>query len=313
MSDPQKEKTDSEPGPARQKRVVGLGILAAVLVGGLLAYSALGRRDRAVAREAYAPLASALVARGRPEDARRIETACGPGSDCQCVRTAARLGLDRDLSEPVLKLLAAQPAPCRATTLGLEAEALVRARRVDQARPLIERALQAEPSDSYATYARAQAAYVAGNLGAAETDARLAATRGRGAPAHLLLGLVALGRGDLGAARGEFEEILKTDPNDVGARYNFALVAQKQNRYRDAREGYLAVLRASPRELDARYNLALLVHSAGANAESRHHLEKLKAIAPAGDERVRQLEQLLAAAPPVGSALTLQVGSAQAQ
>jgi Tfp pilus assembly protein PilF len=304
MSDPQSDKN---------RRSFMLGISAVVVLGGLLGYAALGRRSEAVARELYAPVTSALVARGRGEEARRIEADCGPRSDCGCVRTAARLGLDRDLGEPVLGLLRTQPPSCRPGTLGLEAEALVRARQSDQARPLIERALGAEPNDPYATYAKAQAAYVAGDLGAAETGARQAAARGRGAPAHLLLGLVALRRGDLGAARGEFDEILKTDPNDIGARYNLALVAQKQNRYRDAREGYLAVLRASPRELDARYNLALLVHSAGAELEARHHLEKFKAVAPPGDARVRQLEQLLAAPPPAGSALTLPAASAQAK
>jgi Tfp pilus assembly protein PilF len=304
MSDPQSDKN---------RRSVVLGLSAVVVLGGLLAYAALGRHRVAVARELYAPLTSALVARGRGEDARRIEADCGSGAGCGCVRTAAHLGLDRDLGEPVLGLLQAQPSSCRPGTLGLEAEALVRARQLGQARPLIERALGAEPNDPFATYARAQAAYMAGDLGAAETGARQAATHGRGAPAHLLLGLVALGRADLGTARGEFEEILKTDPSDVGARYNLALVAQKQNRYRDAREGYLAVLRASPGELDARYNLALLVHSAGADLEARHHLEKFKAVAPPGDVRVRQLEQLLSAPSPAGSAVTLPAGSAQAK
>jgi tetratricopeptide (TPR) repeat protein len=239
-----------------------------------LAHSALGRRDRSVSGEVYAPLASALGAHGRPGDARQIQTDCASGSSCLCVRTAARLGLDRDLVDPVLTRLAGQPASCRKTTPGLEAEALVRARRIDQAKPLVERVLAEEPSDPFATYARAQAAYVAGDLVAAATEARQAAVRGRGAPAHQLLGLIAFGRGDLGQARTEFDAIVQADPADVAARYNLALVAQRQNRYRDAREGYLAVLRSAPGDLDARYNLALLVHSVGATLEAKHHLEK---------------------------------------
>jgi hypothetical protein len=90
---------------------------------------------------------------------------------------------------------------------------------------------------------------------------------------------------------GEMSDVHAAQAPGMG--YNLAWLAHRQNRYHHAREGYLATLRADSHHLDARYNLALLVHTAGATLEAKHHLEQLKAVAPAGDERVRKLENAL--------------------
>ncbi len=67
----------------------------------------------------------------------------------------------------------------------------------------------------------------------------------------------------------------------------------------DAREAYLKVIQLDPMNLDARFNLGLLAHSIGADDEARHHLEKLKAMAPQ-DEWVARLTLTLNAPNPQG-------------
>jgi tetratricopeptide (TPR) repeat protein len=81
--------------------------------------------------------------------------------------------------------------------------------------------------------------------------------------------------------------------SEARALYDQALVAQRQARYRDAREGYLRALAVDPRMADARYNLAVLTHAAGADDEARHDLEALTAAAP-DDPRIPGLRASLA-------------------
>jgi tetratricopeptide (TPR) repeat protein len=287
----------SPPGVGKTSRG-GLRRLAALVVGlgvtGLFTWWLFTFRVPGAGNQSmYEPIATALGGRGRVREQRQLAADCSRAPRCECLQLAARAGLDHDLPGNVLDLLARQPAECQLGTRGIEAEALVRVHRQSEALPLIEQVLSSQPNEPYANYARAEAAYGKRDLAGAEAAARQAVTGGRGARAHQLLGLVALYQGNLARAKTEFEEMLKSDPNDSVALYNLAWLAHRQNRYRDAREGYLSSLRADPQNLDARYNLALLVHAAGATLEARHHLEQLRAVAPAGDQRVNQLEQTL--------------------
>ena len=111
--------------------------------------------------------------------------------------------------------------------------------------------------------------------------------------------------------------MLAADASDVEGTYNLALVHQRKNQYLAAREGYLRVLRLQPGHINARYNLAILAHSIGADAEAKHHLERLRQTA-ASQAQVAELQAALAVpvqnAPPSASsknfALVLGAGSA---
>ena len=58
------------------------------------------------------------------------------------------------------------------------------------------------------------------------------------------------------------------------ATYDCALIADRQGRYHDAREGYLRTLQLDPKSADARYNLVLLTQGHGATLEAKHHLDR---------------------------------------
>ena len=81
------------------------------------------------------------------------------------------------------------------------------------------------------------------------------------------------------------------------ATYDRALVADRQSRYHDAREGYLHTLQLDPTNADARYNLVVLTHGHGATLEAKHHFDVFVSSYPA-DRRIEQLRQVLATPSP---------------
>ncbi len=221
------------------------------------------------------------------------------GPACEQVEDRVAQELDQDHGAGALDLANRAPERCRSrgALRGRRAEALARVGRVDEASVEASDVLARDRGNAYATYALAQCEHAKGDFDGARHHAQEAVEQGRGAPAHLLLGVVAYKQGDYEAARAAYARVLEMRPDDVQATYNLALVAHQLDRYRDAREGYLKVLRLDPGNLDARFNLGLLTYRAGATLEARHHLEKLRETAP-GDDRVKRLEAALSMLPP---------------
>jgi tetratricopeptide (TPR) repeat protein len=244
-----------------------------------------------------AAIISTLENSRRTGDAERVRQACAGGlaGSCACRQEAAHRALDRNLHAEARAVLAGD-AECEASAIGkgLVSEALARADKPDEAIAKAMDTLAADANEKFASYALAHAHYAKGDIMKAMEQAKLAVDRGRGSPAHLLLGLIAFRANDFVTAKVEFDKMLGDNPDDIDAHYNLAVLAARQDRYRDAREGYLKVLTLDPRHLDARYNLGLLTHSAGATMEAQHHLQKLEAIAEKGDSRVTNLRATLA-------------------
>jgi tetratricopeptide (TPR) repeat protein len=221
------------------------------------------------------------------------------GPACEQVEDHVAQELDQDHGARALDLADGAPEKCRSrgALRGRRAEALARVGRVEEASGEALQVLARDEGNAYATYALAQCEHAKGDFDGARRHAQAAVERGRGAPAHLLLGVVAYKQGDYAAARAAYVRVLEVRSDDVQATYNLALVDHQLDRYRDAREGYLKVLRLDPGNLDARFNLGLLTYRAGATLEARHHLEKLREMAP-GDDRVKRLEAALSMPPP---------------
>ena len=215
---------------------------------------------------------------------------------CDGAERAAIRGLDADQGTTVLPLLERATRSCRKLpfALGLHAEALARSGNLG-ADADASRALAANPSDPYALYAGALLAWRAKRPDASEL-AEQAVGAHRGASAQLLKGLIAYDAGKLDSAEQAFRAALAEDPSNVEAVYDLALVEHRAQRYLPAREGYLRVLKLAPDHADARFNLALLAHSIGAEAEARHHLEKLRSSSKDAAQ-VARLEAALAEDP----------------
>ena len=246
-----------------------------------------------------------LKTRHRNHAAAAVDQACRR-YDCTCVVAAAKAGLDADGGKELRELLdAAKACPEKDQLEGMRAEALVRAGAKADGVSAAAAVLKAAPSDPYALGAVALAAYLEAGAAQAVGPAQAAVTAGRGDGGSFLFGLVELALGDLARARAGFEAVLRSEPEDTDALYNLAVVAQKQDRYGEARRLYLDVLRLEPRQKEARFNLGILTHSIGAQDEANHHLAKLEAVAP-GDPLVASLRATLATpAHPPGQVLKL--------
>ncbi len=279
------------PGTARTIGILQLiAVLAAALaLGGCAKKKPTGKTTP---KGVFEQLAQKLEQAGRTRDAKEVRQACSGAAkrSCSCAQSAVKLALELDLHKDALSVLAAKPAGCRVG--GLKAEALARARRLDEARKEAQTVLKANPHERYATYAMAHYYYVKGDAGKARAEAQKAIQRGRGRVAHLLLGLMAFHQKQFPSALKSFQQMLKLDPKDVAAIFNIGVLYHQQNHYRLAREHYLRALRIHPRHADARYNIVVLTHSVGAQGEARYQLKKLRHLVPR-DPRLAKLEALL--------------------
>jgi Flp pilus assembly protein TadD len=178
--------------------------------------------------------------------------------------------------------------------MGVEAESLVGTPgSLDEGLGEAGRVLEKTPDDPHALFARAWGSVLKGRPADAKADAQHAVALGRGIPAELLYGLVLFQDRDLAGADAQFTHVIAEDPSNVQATYDHALVADRQQRYHDAREGYLRTLALEPGNADARYNLVVLTHAHGASLEAQHHVDEF-ALKHPNDGRVLALRQLVA-------------------
>jgi tetratricopeptide (TPR) repeat protein len=239
-----------------------------------------GRRDQAQAR----------LARCADENPRA----------CTCLSSAIPAALDAHRFSEVVGWTDRAAACISARRLwGARAEALAGAGRVEDATRSANLALQAFAGDPHAAYALAIGRRARGDARGAEQAAEQAIASGRGNEARLFLGTLRMSTGDLAGARAAFEAALSSDPRSAPAAYDIALLDQRANHYRRAREGYLHALELDPELVDARYNLVVLTMGVGARDEARHHLSELVRAAP-DDPRIPGLESALSSggAPP---------------
>jgi tetratricopeptide (TPR) repeat protein len=257
-----------------------------------------------------APAALAVAASDNTRNERAaaldVLTACvhlHPDS-CACAEGAAGQAIDGGRYPDARRLLDGSDSCARtARRIALNAEALIGTSALDDGEREAERAIEHDSGDPHAVYARAWATSLRGRPLDARADAERAVALGRGIPAELLLGTILFGAGDLPAAKAQFERVLAEDPTSPQATYDCALVADRQLRYHDAREGYLRALQLDPKNADARYNLVILTHANGATLEAKHHLDVFEASYP-GDPRIPQLRGALGTPSPM-RAMTL--------
>ena len=218
---------------------------------------------------------------------------------CGCAEGGAAEAIDAGRYLDARQLLEASDVCARTPRrTALRAEALVGTDSLEEGLHEAERTLEKTPDEPHAVYARAWGTVLKGRPLDARADAERAVALGRGVPAELLLGMLLYQVGDLAGADAQFQRVLAEDPQSAAATYDHALVADRQGRYHDAREGYLHAIQLDPKNADARYNLVVLTHGHGATLESQHHFEVFTATFP-NDARIAALRNLVATVPPV--------------
>jgi tetratricopeptide (TPR) repeat protein len=294
---------------ARAAPALGIAVIAAGLASLAAGGARIGSRD-SLWRSAQAidpgnesaavAVAAAERAGHRSAAAREVLVACARArpESCACAEGGASETIDAGRYPEARRLLDASDAcPRTPHRAALRAEALIGTGGLEDGEREAERAIERAPDDAHAVYARAWATVLRGRPGDARVDAERAVSLGRGVPAELLFGIVLFEGNDLRAADGQFERVLAEDPSNSQAAYDHALVADREHRYHDAREGYLRALELDANNADARYNLVFLTHSHGAALEAQHHFDVFRASYP-NDGRITALRQLVAAAPP---------------
>jgi tetratricopeptide (TPR) repeat protein len=289
--------------PPRRRIWVTAAPLGTAMAGVLsLAAAAPRLRSRDVllmANPGFEPAAMQEAARlersGDPERAIGRLRACADANPraCACLAGAVPIALDRRRWADVLAWTG-RKGPCVAVARlsGVRAEALAGVGRIEESVETARSALQRFAADPNAAYALAIASRIRGDRVAADRYAQQAIGSGRGNVARLFLGMLRMEGGDFAGSRREFESVIANDPQNVAARYDVALLEQKEDHYGRAREGYLRVLDLDPDFVDARYNLVLLTIGIGAKAEARQHLIELERIAPS-DPRIPRLQSVL--------------------
>jgi tetratricopeptide (TPR) repeat protein len=94
------------------------------------------------------------------------------------------------------------------------------------------------------------------------------------AAAHTNLGGILHRRGDMGAARTEFEAALAIDPEQPEARYNLASILFQQGEIEQAASELRRVVQQSPWFADAHYNLASALERLGGKRQAAIHLNR---------------------------------------
>jgi Tfp pilus assembly protein PilF len=69
-------------------------------------------------------------------------------------------------------------------------------------------------------------------------------------------------QGNLSAAKSEYDEVLKADPNNVYAHYNLGLIAQNQQQKATAESQYRSALQSNPNFEPALFNLGIVLTQA---------------------------------------------------
>jgi tetratricopeptide (TPR) repeat protein len=175
---------------------------------------------------------------------------------------------------------------------GVRAELEAREALLDRAQRSADVVLLQDPKNAHATFAVALIHLHKDQPGRAKEMAQASLERGRGAPAHALLGVLALRDKDPKAAQISFDKALELDPLNVEARFNRAVLEEQGGDYNEARKGYLKTLSVRPGHADSRYALARMTYAAGAIDEARHHLRKLVEISR-DDPRIGSLSKAL--------------------
>jgi tetratricopeptide (TPR) repeat protein len=175
---------------------------------------------------------------------------------------------------------AAKACPMVTAARAVNAEALAIAGRIDEAYAEADEALALPDDAARAHTAKASVLIAAGKVKEAEAEAQKAIDAGGGRDAKLLVASLAISAGNLDAAEAVLKAMLAERPQDADVQYNLALIADKQNRYNEARNGYLAALKTDPTYRAARYNLALLTFRRGVTEEAKNHARKYAEMAP---------------------------------
>ena len=155
----------------------------------------------------------------------------------------------------------------RANNLGV---ALLEQFKYKEGADAFKRALQIDPKLALARINLAIALYNVPDLVGAQREAQAALALAPNAPQpHYILGLIAKTQARADDAIGPFQQVLKFDPNDVGANVNLGQIYSQQRKYVEAIAAFRTAVAAEPYNATALYNLGTSLIRSGQREEGQ--------------------------------------------
>ncbi|HEV8369538.1 MAG TPA: FG-GAP-like repeat-containing protein, partial [Pyrinomonadaceae bacterium] len=140
-----------------------------------------------------------------------------------------------------------------------------------------KRALQLNPKLVLARINLAIALYNLPDLPASQREAQAAIALAPNAPQpYYILGLIAKTQARNDDAIGPFQQVLKLDPNDVGANVNLGQIYSQQKKYPEAIAAFRVALVAEPYNSTALYNLGTALIRAGQREEGQRVIQRFQ-------------------------------------
>ncbi|MBK8255958.1 MAG: tetratricopeptide repeat protein [Polyangiaceae bacterium] len=283
---------------------------AAVLAGGIFVHAdgAKNMGDRAfmwrtaLRREpgnerAFEEVSRGLLAQGKLADAAKITEACLKANPRACACHVAAGNAARRSGDQAKAVAAgaeaAKACPMNTRARALNAEILASAGKLEEAMVEADAAIALNQDAARAHAAKATVLLASGKVKEAEEEAGKAVQGEGDRDAVLVVVAMKINGGDLDGAETLLKALASNHPNDADITYNLALIADKRNRYNDARNGYLTALKLNPAYKEARYNLAMLTWRRGVIDEAKNHAKKFVEMAP-NDPAGQALTQLMA-------------------
>lgn len=257
---------------------------------------------------AFERVAAGLIAQSKYDEANKRAAAClrANPTACSCLISKATL-LQRKTQQispaptkaDLDKLVsvaeeASKTCPNVTAARAIHAEALAMNGQIEDAKAEVEEALTMDDDPARAHAAKAAVLLREGKTAEAAAEMMQAKDRGGsgGRDATLMLISTAINNNALDSAEVMLKEMKAANPDDADVLYDLALIADRRDKYNDARNGYLATLKVDPTYRDARYNLYVLTQRRGVGEESKNHARKFIEMAPE-DPRAKLLQQEL--------------------
>jgi Tfp pilus assembly protein PilF len=162
----------------------------------------------------------------------------------------------------------------RANNLGV---ALLEQFKYREAAEAFRRALQIDPKLALARINLSVALFNIPDLAGAQREARAALALVPNAPQpHYIIGLIAKTEARADDAITPFQQVLKIDPDDVGANVNLGQIYSQQRKFPEAIAAFRLALAAEPYNSTALYNLGTALIRAGQREEGQRFLQRFQ-------------------------------------
>jgi Flp pilus assembly protein TadD len=171
-------------------------------------------------------------------------------------------------------------AAYRANNIGT---ALLEQYKAKEAVESFTRALEIKPDLSLARINLSIALYYLPDADGAKREAEKALIQEPTAPQpHYILGLIGRAQNRFDEAIGEFQKVLKIDPEDVGANINVGQIFVQQKKSAEAIAAFRKAIDAEPYNETALYNLGLLLTRTGHKEEGQRLLQNFQQLKASG-------------------------------